>query len=108
MTGETFDAKMAERIRLINRAVPRERLRAETVALAERMIKLNPEAVRATKQAIKAVREIPVDAASDYLAAKSLELRFIDGEQGRQLGMSQFLDQKTYRPGLQPYARPEK
>ena len=58
--------------------------------------------------AIKAVREIPVDAASDYLAAKSLELRFIDSEQGRQLGMSQFLDQKTYRPGLQPYARPEK
>jgi len=108
VTGETFDAKTAERIRLINRAVPRERLRAETVALAERLMKLNPEAVRATKQAIKAVREIPADAAADYLAAKSLELRFIDSEQGRQLGMSQFLDDKTYRPGLQPYQRPTK
>ena len=64
--------------------------------------------MRATKQAVKSVRDIPVDAASDYLAAKSLELRFIDSEQGRQQGMSQFLDEKTYRPGLQPYQRPSK
>ena len=43
--------------------------------------------------------------AVDYLAAKSFELRFLDAEKGRQEGMSQFLDDKTYRPGLGPYQR---
>ena len=27
-------------------------------------------------------------------------------EKGREKGMSQFLDEKTYRPGIQPYNRP--
>src|SRR5215470_20124945 len=107
VTGETFDAKMAEHIRLINRAVPRDRLRAETVALAERLMKLNPEVIRATKQAVKHVRSMSEEAALDYLAAKSIELRFVDREKGRERGMRQFLDEKTYRPGLQPYGRPE-
>jgi trans-feruloyl-CoA hydratase/vanillin synthase len=107
VTGEPFDGRMAERIRLVNRAVPRDRLRAETVALAERLMKLNPEAVRATKQAIKAVRNIPEDQAVDYLAAKSNELRAADSEKGRDKGMSQFLDEKSYRPGHGPYRRPE-
>jgi len=93
-TGATFSA------------VPREQLRAETVALAQRLMKINPEAIRATKQAVKNVRNMSDDAAVDYLAAKSLELRFLDSEKGREKGMSQFLDEKTYRPGIQPYNRP--
>ena len=106
VTGETFDGRVAERARLVNRAVPREQLRAETVSLAERLMKINPEAIRATKQAVKNVRNMSDDAAVDYLAAKSLELRFLDSEKGREKGMSQFLDEKTYRPGIQPYNRP--
>ena len=106
VTGETFDGRVAERARLVNRAVPREQLRAETVSLAERLMKINPEAIRATKQAVKNVRNMSDDAAVDYLAAKSLELRFLDQEKGREKGMSQFLDEKTYRPGIQPYNRP--
>jgi trans-feruloyl-CoA hydratase/vanillin synthase len=46
------------------------------------------------------------DAALDYLQAKSIELRFLDQEKGRDKGLSQFLDDKTYRPGIGPYARP--
>ena len=106
VTGETFDGRVAERARLVNRAVPREQLRAETVSLAERLMKINPEAIRATKQAVKNVRNMSDDAAVDYLAAKSIELRFLDREKGRDKGMSQFLDEKTYRPGIQPYSRP--
>jgi feruloyl-CoA hydratase/lyase len=106
VTGDAFDAKVAERARLINRAVPRDMLRSETVALAQKLLKLNPEVVRATKQAIKNVRNMGDDAALDYLSAKSLELRFVDREGGREKGMSQFLDDKTYRPGLGAYQRP--
>ena len=88
VTGETFDGRVAERARLVNRAVPREQLRAETVSLAERLMKINPEAIRATKQAVKNVRNMSDDAALDYLAAKSLELRFLDREKGREKGMA--------------------
>ena len=70
MTGETFDAKTAERIRLINKAVPREKLREETIALAQRLMKLNPEVLRATKIAVKNVRSVPHEQAADYLQAQ--------------------------------------
>jgi trans-feruloyl-CoA hydratase/vanillin synthase len=106
VTGETFDAKVAERARLINKAVPRDQLRSETVALAQKLLKINPQAIRATKQAVKLVPTMGDDAALDYLAAKSIELRFVDREGGREKGMSQFLDDKTYRPGLGAYQRP--
>jgi feruloyl-CoA hydratase/lyase len=106
VTGETFDGKIAEKIRLINKAVPREKLREETVALAQRLMKLNPAVIRATKNAVKHVRSVPHEQAADYLQAKSQELRFIDREKGREKGMSQFLDDKSYRPGYGPYARP--
>jgi trans-feruloyl-CoA hydratase/vanillin synthase len=43
--------------------------------------------------------------ADDYLAAKSVEATTTDPEHGRQQGMSQFLDEKTYRPGLETYRR---
>jgi len=105
VTGETFDAKTAERTRLINKAVPREKLREETIALAHRLIKLNPEVIKATKIAVKNVRSVPHEQAADYLQGKSQELRFLDREKGREKGMSQFLDDKSYRPGHGPYSR---
>jgi trans-feruloyl-CoA hydratase/vanillin synthase len=102
ISGETFDGRTAERVRLVNRAVPRERLREETIAVAERLMRLNPEAVRATKQAIKAVRSMPADLVNDYLTAKGAELRYQDTEGSRERGMAQFLDDKSYRPGFGP------
>jgi trans-feruloyl-CoA hydratase/vanillin synthase len=100
MTGEAFDGRMAEKMRLVSRAVPRERLRDETVALANRLMKLSPDAIFATKQAIKTVRGMPAEAAGDYLLAKAAELRFNDKDQGRSQGMKRFLDDKSFRPGL--------
>ena len=43
--------------------------------------------------------------ASDYLAAKSDALRFVDKEDSRGQGMKQFLDDKTYRPGFGAFKR---
>ncbi len=67
MTGDTFDGKMAEKIRLIDKAVPRDRSREETVAPAHRLMKLNPEVLKATKIAVKNVRSVPHEQAADYL-----------------------------------------
>src|ERR1700674_5415985 len=56
--GFVSNAVVAERAGLSNKAVPRDKLRAETVALAERLMKINPQAIRATKQAVKNVRNM--------------------------------------------------
>jgi trans-feruloyl-CoA hydratase/vanillin synthase len=107
MTGDTFDAAEAVKIGLVNKAVPAEKLREETIALANKLLKINPEALRGTKQAMKMVRGMSMDQASDYLAAKFLEVRFRDREQGYVQGIRQFVDDKSYRPGFAPYARPK-
>lgn len=43
--------------------------------------------------------------ATDYMAAKSAQLLTRDREDGRQKGLSQFLDTKEIKPGLAPYQR---
>ena len=70
-------------------------------------MKLNPEVVKATKIALKNVRSVPHEQAADYLAAQSqIELRFSRPRRAAKKGAKQFLDDKTYRPGHGPYARP--
>jgi len=43
--------------------------------------------------------------AEDYFYAKLDQSQFLDREGGRSQGLTQFLDDKTYRPGLGNYAR---
>jgi feruloyl-CoA hydratase/lyase len=106
LTGETFDGKKAEEIRLITKSVPAAELRKTTEEFARRFLKLNPETLRATKQAVKAVREMDIGQAHEYLMAKSAELRARDKEDGYRQGIKQFIDEKTYKPGLGAYNRP--
>jgi feruloyl-CoA hydratase/lyase len=105
LTGETFDGKKAEEIKLITKSVPAEELRKTTEEFARRFLKLNPETLRATKQAVKAVREMDVGQAHEYLMAKSAELRARDKEDGYRQGIKQFVDDKSYKPGLGAYNR---
>ena len=107
MTGRTFDGREAAAMKLANIAVPRERLRDETVALARELIEKNPTALAFTKQAVRAVRTMDHQLAYEYLRAKTMALQFADKEQTRARGMEEFLDKKTYRPGLQPVSRPK-
>ena len=105
VTGDIFDGKRAEEIRFVNYAVPKEKLREETIKLAQKLMEKNPAAVRFTKEAIRAARHMSLDQAADYLRAKSDALKAGDKERGREEGMKQFLDDKTYRPGFEPYKR---
>ncbi len=106
VTGEPFTGKRAVELGLVNFAVPQDALRAETVKLAERLIKLTPGVVRATKEAMRAVRGMSVSQARDYLRGKQdLSLTRADAEIRDQVGMTKFLDEKSYRPGLEPYKR---
>ena len=100
VTGDPFNGKQAEKIRLVNFSVPRKNLRRETIKLAKKLMTKSPNAVRFTKEAIRAVRHMNVSQANDYLTVKNIACKATDAISGRDEGMRQFLDEKTYRPGL--------
>ena len=57
-TGDTMDAHEALRLNMINKVVPHETLQEETYKLARRILKIAPENVRLTKQAINKTFEM--------------------------------------------------
>ena len=100
MTGRTFDGKKAVQMGIANVAVPADNLREETAVLARELMEKSPAVLAFTKQAIKAVQGMDMNMAYEYLSAKQGALRAADKEATRQKGMSEFLDKKSYRPGL--------
>jgi len=108
LTGQTFDGKQAAAMGIVNEAVPKAKLRERTKELALTLKGKNPHALRACKEAIRACYNIGWESAGDYLAAKGMQLRLVDDENGRTGGLTQFLDEKSYRPGLGAMRRPEK
>jgi enoyl-CoA hydratase len=61
LTGEPIDAARALQIGLVNRVVPGDQLMAEAMALAERIAKNAPLAVRLSKQVMKQAAELTED-----------------------------------------------
>jgi feruloyl-CoA hydratase/lyase len=105
MTGETFDGRKAAELRLVNEVVPLSRLRERTAEVARMLMAKNLSAMRATKHTYHRVREMTWENAEDYTYAKLDQHRLQDTEKGREKGMSQFLDEKSFRPGLGHYRR---
>ena len=105
MTGDSFNGKQAATMRLVTFAVPQEKLRDETVKLARKLMEKNPSVLRAAKEVYKTCLTMDFWQAEDYMAAKGAALRASDPEKGREKGMKQFLDDKTYRPGFGAYNR---
>ena len=106
MTGSTFDGKRAAEMGLVNSSVPLADLRAAVTELADNLKAKNPVVLRAAKQGFRVSRLMPWDQAEDYLYAKLEQSQFLDRERGRQEGLQQFLDDKSFRPGLGSYERP--
>jgi trans-feruloyl-CoA hydratase/vanillin synthase len=105
MTGEVFDGRKAAAMGLVNEAVPRARLKARTRQLAKVLLGKNPATLRAAKAAVRAVQGMPWELSDDYLMAKSHQARYLDPEHGRAQGLKQFLDEKSFRPGLKAMRR---
>lgn len=105
MTGETFTGIQAAEMGLVNRAVPLERLREETRALAKKLAGKNPVVLRAAKHGFKRCRELTWEQSEDYLYAKLDQAQLRDPERGREKGLKQFLDEKSIKPGLESYRR---
>lgn len=71
------------------------------------MLGKNPQVLRACKAAVRTVQGMPWDISNEYLQAKQAQTRLYDGEQGRARSLKQFLDDKSFKPGLTNYNRDE-
>ena len=104
LMGENIDGRTAAEWGLVNEAVPATKLRSRVEAVANTLLEKNPVAIKAAKDAIRRVGEMTYDNAEDYLIRAQEAANSFDDE-GRKEGIRQFIDEKTYKPGLGAYDR---
>ena len=102
MTGELIGGQKAAEWRLVNESLPLEKLEGRVRELAGVLLKKNPVALKATKDAVRRVKEMTYDNAEDYLVRAQEAANSYDND-GRKEGIKQFIDDKTYKPGLGAY-----
>ncbi|MDB5550314.1 MAG: putative enoyl-CoA hydratase [Rhizobium sp.] len=102
LTGELIDGKKAAEWKLVNESVPLADLKGRVKQVADVLLRKNPVALKATKDALRRVCEMTYDSAEDYLVRAQEAANHFDNE-GRKEGIHQFIDEKTYRPGLGAY-----
>jgi trans-feruloyl-CoA hydratase/vanillin synthase len=102
MMGENLTGQQAAAQGLVTESVPLAELEARVTEIASVLLKKNPTALKATKDAVRRVMEMTYDNAEDYLIRAQEAADSFDKE-GRLEGMKQFLDDKTYKPGLGAY-----
>mgnify|MGYP003582270093 CR=1 FL=1 len=103
LTGEPIGGQQAAAWKLVNESVPLSRLEDRVRELANVLLKKNPVALKFTKDAIRRVSTMTYDEAEDYLVRMQEAANFHDKREGRKEGMRQFLDEKSYKPGLGGY-----
>ncbi len=102
MMGENIDGKKAAEWGLVNESVPLDSLKARVTEVAKVLLEKNPVALKATKDAIRRVGEMTYENAEDYLVRAQEAANSFDND-GRKEGIKQFIDDKTYKPGLGAY-----
>lgn len=92
LTGEPISAELAVQIGLINKAVPKEKLSEETMALAQKIAAASRFTVGIGKQAFYRQLEMPQDMAYAYTKeVMSLNATALDAQEG----MCAFLEKRT-------------
>lgn len=100
MTGRRFDGRKAAEIGFVNFSAPRERLEAETLALATEIAGKDPVALRACKDGYRFSLEMPWDAAINYATAKENEVFVLQKGAWVEQGIGDFV-KGLYKPGLE-------
>ena len=101
MTGRPFDGKRASEMRLINSAVPSDKLDEATLDLAEELKRKHPAVLSACKEALRIGRNLDIEDAVAWERAMWSDLDAA-GSKTWMKGVKQFKE-KSYRPGLETY-----
>ncbi|MDK1389905.1 p-hydroxycinnamoyl CoA hydratase/lyase [Sinorhizobium sp. 8-89] len=102
LTGEPIDGRTAAHWGLVNESLPLAALKGRVTEVAKVLLEKNPVALKATKDAVRRVGVMTYDEAEDYLVRAQEAANSFDDE-GRKEGIRQFIDEKSYRPGLGAY-----
>lgn len=100
LMGENLTGPQAAAKGMVNESLPASELKARVEAVAMKLAAKDAHALRATKWAIRRVREMTYDNAEDYLIRAQEALNGFGGLAARKEATKQFLDDKTYKPGL--------
>lgn len=102
MMGENLTGPEAAAQGLVNESVPADQLKDRVEAVCKVLLEKNPVALKATKDAVRRVSEMTYENAQDYLIRAQEAANSFDNE-GRKEGIKQFIDDKTFKPGLGAY-----
>jgi len=103
LTGDLIDGRKAAEWRLVNESVPLDRLETRVREVAALLLNKNPVALKFAKDAVRRVGAMTYDEAEDYLVRMQEAANFHDKTEGRKEGIRQFIDEKSYKPGLGSY-----
>ena len=89
----------------MNEIVPRPSSRRGSPSWRN-LLQKNPVTIKAAKDAFRRVKDMTYDNAEDYLV-RAQEVATIPRQDrsGRKEGIRQFIDEKSYKPGLGSYKR---
>ena len=102
MTGKPISAAEAVTMRLINSAVPPEKLDAAVLELADDLKKKHPTVLAAAKEVFRVDQDLTLEHALLWETAKWEELS-VTANNTWHKGVDQFKNQRSYRPGLGTY-----
>jgi feruloyl-CoA hydratase/lyase len=103
LLGENMTGQQAAAARLVNESVPLEQLEARVTQVAEKLLEKNWVILKAAKDAVRRCSEMTYDNAEDYLIRAQEAANFHDKTEGRKAGIKQFIDDKSFKPGLGTY-----
>src|SRR5882724_6401631 len=102
LMGENIDGRTAAEWGLVNEALPLAQLQTRVEQVARTLLSRNPVALKAAKDAVRRVGEMTYENAEDYLVRAQEAANFFDNDARRE-GIRQFIDDKSYKPGLGAY-----
>ena len=103
MTGENLSGKDAAAQGLITEAVPADKLRERVLEIANVLKKKDGNALRATKWTMRRMVDMTYDSGLEYQIRAQEALHSFGGAAARKEATRQFLDEKTFKPGLETF-----
>ena len=100
MMGENLNGRQAEEQGLVTEAVPADKLEARVREIADVLKEKDSHALRSTKWAIRRMGDMTYENALDYQIRAQEALHSFGGAEARREGTRQFLDEKSFKPGL--------